>query len=73
MISSDPFLELIWDQILSRDAKKINAAYPNLDPDSQKTVVNHLQRMVTENDWHPEQVRSARIALDVIKELDPKR
>lgn len=62
------FLEKTWDSILSRDPKKISAAFCDLNRANQKVVVAHLQKMVSEDGWHPEQVQSARVALQVIRE-----
>ncbi len=60
------YLEEIWDAILSRQPDLIRQAYKDLDQASQKVVVAHLHRMVSEPDWHPEQQVSAKIALEVI-------
>lgn len=64
-MSQDP-LEILWDGLLSRDAGRIQSAFKLLDTQSQREVVIHLKRMVTEEGWHPEQVLSAQAALNAI-------
>jgi hypothetical protein len=61
----DP-LELIWDNLLSRQADFIRPAFASLSEQDQQTVLAHLQRMVTEPGWQPEQRISAKAALDVL-------
>ncbi len=61
-------LEKIWDQLLSRDPHKIKNCFAGLDKDSQQTVITHLQEMATGTGWHPEQVKSASVALESILE-----
>ena len=58
--------ELFWENLLSREPEKIAAAWKMLPHDYRKDVRDHLVSMVTELDWHPEQVKSAEAALDVI-------
>jgi hypothetical protein len=65
----EAFLEKTWDGLLSREESQIIRAYSPLDADSQRTVYTHLQKMVSEPGWHPEQVISARKALEVIDSL----
>lgn len=62
IMAKDP-LEVLWNKILSRNAKQVRAAYASLDPASQTEVLQHLQRMATEDGWHPEQRKSAEAAL----------
>jgi hypothetical protein len=57
---------LFWDNLLSREADKIEAAWRSLPQTYRKDVRDHLVAMVTELDWHPEQVKSAETALNVI-------
>jgi len=64
-MSQDP-LEILWDGLLSRDEKRIIAVFQFLDKSSQLEVVTHLNRMVSEEGWHPEQVLSAQAALNTI-------
>ncbi len=63
-------LEKFWDQILSRDPERIREAYQNLTGKEQQALIQHLNRMSTENDWHPEQKKSALAALQVLKSSD---
>ena len=64
-LPEDP-LQVFWDHILSRDPEQIRAAFAALDLATQKTVTVHLERMIHEPDWHPEQRLSAQIALEAI-------
>jgi hypothetical protein len=57
---------LFWDNLLSREADKIETAWRSLPQAYRKDVRDHLVAMVTELDWHPEQVKSAEAALNVI-------
>ena len=61
-------LEPIWDSLLSRDPEEIRRKFSELDADSKKVVLGHLQTMVNESGWHPEQVASARIALEALSQ-----
>jgi hypothetical protein len=61
----DP-LEILWDHLLSRQPAKIRQAYNALDEAGRRATLAHLRRMVTEPDWHPEQRKSARAALEVL-------
>ena len=58
--------EDFWDNLLSREKARIEAAFQGLDPQSQQAVREHLKRMVTEEGWHPLQRNSAQAALDVL-------
>lgn len=64
-MNRDP-LEILWDGLLSRNTERIRAVYAGLDPDSQVEVLQHLERMTTEDGWHPEQRKSAKAALSVL-------
>jgi hypothetical protein len=64
----DP-LEKLWSDILSRDECLITAAFDRLDTHSQRTVLHHLQKMISESGWHPEQRKSAQVAFDVLKKI----
>ncbi len=66
--SLDP-LARFWDTILSRQPERIRQVYAGLDMATRKALVAHLQRMVSEPDWHPEQVKSAQAALDALRDL----
>ncbi len=63
LTDQNAFLEKTWDAILSRDKDAIQCVYDALDGESQKAIVEHLYKMATEEGWHPEQVKSAQIAL----------
>lgn len=58
--------ELFWEYLLSRDPEKVKTAWRMLPADYRKDIRGHLVSMVTELDWHPEQVKSAEAALNVI-------
>lgn len=59
-------LEALWEGLLSRQPERIRDAYQSLAREEQLAVFIHLQRMTTETGWHPEQVRSAQKALQVL-------
>lgn len=61
-------LEKTWDQLLSREPQTIKNCFARLDKDSQQTVIAHLQEMASGTGWHPEQVKSASVALKAILE-----
>ncbi len=65
----DP-LELFWDALLSREPERIRAVFLPLNSATRKALTEHLQRMASEPDWHPEQRKSAQAALLVIQEID---
>lgn len=64
----DP-LQYFWENLLSRNPARIQSAFLTLDPTSKQAVIAHLQKMATEPGWHPEQVESARAALETIQTL----
>ncbi len=59
----------LWTEILSRDTKRITAAFQRLTRSEKISVRAHLIKMTSEDGWHPEQVRSAVISLEAIKDL----
>ena len=67
MMDIDP-LEILWNSLLSRNAKRIRSVFAGLDKASQGEVLKHLKRMTTEEGWHPEQIKSAQSALDALSE-----
>lgn len=69
MNEMNDFLEKIWDGILSRVPQLVQETFSSLDRSSQCAVIEHLRRMVSEDDWHPEQVISAREALKALEEF----
>jgi rubrerythrin len=68
-LSRDP--EDLWEQLLSRQATQIQAAFASLAPDEQTAVLAHLYRMAEEESWHLEQHLSARAALQVLSKSLP--
>ena len=66
-MDQNSFLENVWDQLLSRDKNQVLTAFSSLDEISQKNVLDHLSRMVKEEGWHPEQVKSAQSALNALE------
>lgn len=63
-MTHDP--ETIWADILSRDARRILAAWNDLASDEQSAVKAHLARMANESGWSEPQRISAHTALDVL-------
>jgi len=61
-------LERIWDQLLSRDPQSIKNAFAGLEKEIQQAILVHLKEMTTGSGWHPEQVKSAAVALKAILE-----
>jgi hypothetical protein len=61
----DP-LEKLWDTLLSREPQQIKHTFDALDNASQMAVIDHLNRMATEEGWLDEQRSSALIALEAI-------
>ena len=60
-------LEKTWDALLSREPDRIREAYQSLAPASQQGVLDHLRKMVSRTGWHPEQVKSANLALKALE------
>jgi hypothetical protein len=58
--------ETLWEDLLSRQPSTIKVAFASLQPSDQQAVLVHLQGMVSETGWQPEQRISARAALDVL-------
>jgi hypothetical protein len=58
--------ETLWEDLLSRQPSTIKVAFASLQPSDQQAVLVHLQSMVSETGWQPEQRISARVALDVL-------
>jgi hypothetical protein len=59
-------IEMFWEEILSRQPERIQAAFLTLSGEEKEAVLNHLKRMTREPGWHPEQVNSAKKALQVL-------
>jgi hypothetical protein len=60
-------LEALWNCLLSRDEELVRETFTSLDPENQRTVIVHLQRMVCESGWQPEQQTSARAAIRALE------
>jgi len=59
-------LDVLWDDLLSRQPERIRAAFASLATPEQQSVLAHLQRMVSETGWQPEQRISARAAIQTL-------
>lgn len=59
-------LEKLWDRLLSRQPELVLKAFRTLKSQDREAVMDHLRRMASEPGWHPEQVKSARVALDAL-------
>ena len=66
MSALDAYLEQVWNGILSEDEGQIIETFRALSDIDRQTVVDHLQKMCTEEGWHPAQIRSASTALNII-------
>ena len=62
----DP-IEDLWDGLLSRQPELVRAAFSSLDLAERAAVLAHLQRIVSEAGWRPEQRLSAQAALDALE------
>ena len=63
-------LEEFWDIMLSRETEQIIIAFQGLSKEEQKNIHKHLNRMVLEDGWLPEQRTSAQTALVVIEKAE---
>jgi hypothetical protein len=59
-------LETLWNDLLSRESRKVQRAFSRLDKESQQAVLQHLTRMSVEAGWHSEQRISAKAALKAL-------
>lgn len=66
---NEPYLEKLWDNILSRDPQVILAAFKPLNQHDRQVVLDHLNRMLNEVGWHSEQRESAQAALHALEEI----
>ncbi len=64
---TDP-LEQFWNAILSRQPQRIRRAVKQLNAPARAALLIHLQSMISEEGWLPQQRESAQIAIDVIQE-----
>jgi len=67
MDSTPEQLEVLWNDLLSRQVKLVREAFNSLDPSSQRIVLLHLKRMESESGWQPEQRTSAKAALSALE------
>ena len=61
----------VWEMLLSRKPDWIEKAFESLHPDEKRAVLIHLQKMVSEPGWQPEQKISAQAALDALLKNQP--
>jgi hypothetical protein len=61
-------IEILWEDILSRQFERIQTAFSLLSAEEKIAVLNHLKRMISEPGWHPQQVMSASKALETIND-----
>lgn len=66
MIDMHNSLEKLWDNILSRNPERIHKTFTSLDESSRTEIINHLKKMAFESGWNPEQIKSAKVALEVL-------
>ena len=59
-------IEDFWEEILSRQTERIQAAFASLSVEEKVAVLQHLKRMTSEPGWHPEQIASASKALETL-------
>lgn len=59
-------LEVIWDNLLSRDEKLVRVTFEKLSEQEQAVILDHLKRMAEETGWHAEQRISAGYALKAL-------
>jgi hypothetical protein len=65
-------LESLWDGLLSRQPELVRATYSTLDTEARVAILAHLQRIVSETGWHPEQRLSAQSALEALEGFEEK-
>lgn len=63
-------LELLWDQLLSRQPELVRKAYSELALPEQQAVRLHLEHMINEPGWHPEQRLSAWVAIQALSDSE---
>ncbi|HEX9091500.1 MAG TPA: hypothetical protein VF831_08410 [Anaerolineales bacterium] len=61
-------LELLWNDLLSRQPERIKSAFTSLDTPSRKSVLIHLQHMANDSGWQPEQRLSALAAIQALQD-----
>jgi hypothetical protein len=68
-VSDEEAITQFWDALLSRRPAAIRAVFQPLDAATRRAVAAHLQKMASEDGWHPEQRQSAQAALDALGDL----
>jgi len=61
--------EYLWENLLSRQPVLINEAFTSLDKDQRQAILDHLQKMINQPGWQPEQRISAQAAFDTLADL----
>jgi hypothetical protein len=69
MTNASMSVEQLWDNLLSRRPESVRLAFATLDGDEQDLVLAHLNKMVNDPGWHPEQRLSAQAALAALGEI----
>ena len=69
-MSTELPLDQFWQEILSRDPERVNAAWQELTPEERIALMAHLQRMATEPGWTDPQRLSAKSALQAVGAAD---
>jgi hypothetical protein len=65
-MNDDDYLENLWKDLLSRETVKVREAFARLEYEEQQAVLKHLERMLVDEGWHPEQRASAKAALQAL-------
>jgi hypothetical protein len=60
-------LENVWVGLLSRQPELVRATFSALSAEERAAVIAHLERMVSEAGWQPEQRLSAQSALQALE------
>ena len=66
-------LEELWERLLSGEPGQVREAFVSLGASEQAAVLGHLERMVSEVGWQPEQRASARAALGALQGVEPAK
>ena len=56
----------LWGSLLSRQPSVIRRVFIALDLASRQVVINHMEIMATQPGWQPQQIESAKFALEVL-------
>jgi hypothetical protein len=59
----------IWSKLLSRRPEIIRHTFMQLSPEDQQAVLEHLERMASEDGWHEEQRFSALAAIEALRNV----